>query len=222
MSRELDAVAAARSPSDRPARALGAAAAPPAANRYRQRILRLMEELLVVHRPFRRILDFGAGDGWFAQAMAGRMNGSQVVAVDVLRRQGSFYPAILYDGSRLPFADRAFDLAFAVDVVHHARDPAATLRELARTAGGLLLLKDHTYRSPAGRLALCVLDEVGNRRFGIPSVYRYQHAWEWSAVLEDAGFRSLRRIHPAACHTGLLGHATNGLQFLELWRREGS
>ena len=34
-----------------------------------------------------------------------------------------------------------------------------------------------------------------------------------------AGFELERMVHPARCHTGLLGRATNRLQFVALWRR---
>lgn len=189
-------------------------------NPYRRRILKLMEELLGPHAPFSRALDFGSGDGWFARELAARSLASRVVAVDVRRRRRTFHEPIVYDGGRLPFADRSFDLAYGVDVLHHTPDPPAALRDLARCTSGLLLLKDHTYRGGAGWLTLCLLDEIGNRRFGIPSAYRYQRGWQWSPVLEAEGFRSVRRIHPARCHPRLLGRATNGLQYLELWRRE--
>lgn len=192
------------------------------ANPYRRRILESIEEVLAPYAPFGRMLDFGAGDGWFARSMPARGLGSRVIPVDVVRRRRPLREPILYDGGRLPFADRSFDLVYAVDVLHHTDDPAASLRELMRCTASFMLVKDHTYRSRLGWLTLCLLDEIGNRRFGIPSVYRYQCGWEWSAVLEANGFRSVRRIHPMRCHVGLLGRLTNRLQYLELWRRGGS
>jgi hypothetical protein len=106
-----------------------------------------------------------------------------------------------------------------VDVLHHCADPGASLAELLRVARGWLLLKDHTHRGPGQRLTLALLDEIGNRRFGVPSLYRYQRGWEWLPAIERAGFALERMVHPAPCHTGLLGRATNRLQFVALWRR---
>jgi hypothetical protein len=63
------------------------------------------------------------------------------------------------------------------------------------------------------------MDEIGNRRFGVDSVYQYQREWEWLPVIEAAGFVLETLVHPAPCHEGLLGWATNGLQFVGLWRR---
>jgi len=119
----------------------------------------------------------------------------------------------------LPFADRAFDLGYSIDVLHHCPEPRLNLCELLRCTGRYLLLKDHTYRSRAGWLALAVMDELGNRRFGVRSRYHYQRGWEWNAAIEEAGFSLEKLVHPAVCHSGLLGRTTNHLQYIALWRR---
>jgi ubiquinone/menaquinone biosynthesis C-methylase UbiE len=51
-------------------------------------------------------------------------------------------PLVEADSGRLPLRDGAFDAVFAAGLVHHLPDPAAGLRELARTT------------RPGGRLAL--------------------------------------------------------------------
>jgi SAM-dependent methyltransferase len=188
-------------------------------NPYRRRIFDLARELLVPHGPFARALDFGSGDGWFAASFQAARITTEVVPVDVLHRRRTLVAPRLYDGGRLPFADASFDLVYAVDVLHHCPDPAASLAELLRVAGGWLLLKDHTCGGPPQRWTLALLDEIGNRRFGVPSPHRYQRGWEWLPAIERAGFELERMVHPARCHTGLLGRATNRLQFVALWRR---
>src|SRR5262249_42317126 len=112
-------------------------------------------------------------------------------------------------------------VAFAADVLHHCPDPRAALADMARCTGRWLLLKDHTYSGPAGYATLCFLDEIGNRRFHIPSLYKYQKHWTWSAWLEELGFRLVRRTYPARVHVGLMGRLTNHLQYVDLWEREG-
>jgi SAM-dependent methyltransferase len=188
-------------------------------NPYRRRIFDLARGLLAPHGPFARALDFGSGDGWFAASFRDAGIAPEVVAVDVRRRRRALVEPRLYDGARLPFADASFDLVYAVDALHHCADPAASLAELLRVAGDRLLLKDHVHHGAGQRWILALLDEIGNRRFGVPSTYRYQRDWEWLPAIESAGFALERMIHPAPCHTGLLGRATNHLQFLALWRR---
>lgn len=189
-------------------------------NAYRKNVLAHLAPLLAAHGPFERALDFGAGDGWFAQQLQQRGHAREVVAVDVQRRRESLVEPLLYDGERLPFADGSFPLAYAVDVLHHCPQPQVMLAELMRVTGGYLLLKDHTYRSPLGRFTLAVLDELGNRRFGVPSLYRYQRRWEWLPVIEEAGFERLALLHPLRCETRPpISWFSHRLQFVGLWER---
>lgn len=188
-------------------------------NPYRQRVLGLVRDVLAQVGPVDRALDYGSGDGWFARELVAQGVVAEVVAVDVQPRPEALVPARLYDGVRLPFAEREFLLSYAIDVLHHCPDPAASLRDLLRVTGRHLLLKDHTCRGSLGWLGLCVLDELGNRRFGIPSRYRYQRGWEWLDLLKAEGFEQVTLIHPARVHVGLLGAATNAWQFVGLWSR---
>ena len=191
-------------------------------NRYRRRILGSFRSVLKPHAPVDRCLDFGGGDGWFAWSLQQAGLARDVIAVDVQARPYIYAPVKLYDGHCLPFEDRSFDLVSSVDVLHHCPDPRASLRELLRCAGRFFLIKDHTYRGVTGKLVLCLLNEIGNRRFGIPSPYHYQKNWEWSPCIEDAGFVLRQTIHPTRCHSGPLGWATNALQFISLWERRAT
>jgi SAM-dependent methyltransferase len=144
---------------------------------------------------------------------------NNVAAIDVLRREKTLIEIQLFDGDNIPYDDRYFDLSMAIDVVHHTEDPIRTLQEILRCTKEWLLLKDHTFRNLAGWGTLCLLDEIGNRRFGVPSVYHYQRQWEWLDIIQESGFHLERLVYPSLCHTGLLGWATNSLQFVGLWRR---
>jgi SAM-dependent methyltransferase len=93
-----------------------------------------------------RILDAGCGSGrnMVELARRGRVTGieraSQSLAVARARHAGEVVPGSLADP--LPFADGAFDLALALDVLEHVADDAAALRELHRVLapGGRLLV----------------------------------------------------------------------------------
>jgi SAM-dependent methyltransferase len=188
-------------------------------NVYRKNLYELVRPLLAGF-SIGRALDFGSGDGWFAWAMRSDGLVSDVVAVDVHRRRNSIVEPVIYDGHRLPFDDRSFELAYAFDVLHHCPDPASNLRDLSRCAARYVLLKDHTYHTGVDWACLSVLDEVGNRRFGVRSVYRYQRDWEWFPILEQAGFALKSVVHPAVCETRLpLRWFVNRLHFIALWER---
>ena len=188
-------------------------------NAYRQRIWTELDQVLSTIGPLRQALDFGSGDGWFTQQVRSSNHAVDVVPIDVKRRAEVFAEPQLYEGDRLPFDDRAFDLVYSVDVLHHCPDPIRQLDDLARCTRRYLLLKDHTYDTVLGKYALAVMDELGNRRFGIPSVYQYQRGKSWHLHLLKSGFAPVRFVHPMRCHVGLLGALTNGLQYLALYER---
>jgi ubiquinone/menaquinone biosynthesis C-methylase UbiE len=188
-------------------------------NAYRRSIWPIVAAALAPHGRLDSALDFGAGDGWFAAQFETSGLARRVTAVDVQVRERCFKPVEYYDGQRLPFADRSFDLVYAVDVLHHCPDPSTMLAEMLRCSRQWVLIKDHTYRNCFGWSALCVLDEIGNRRFGVPSRYQYQRGWDWLPAIEAAGYREQTLIYPARCHRGPLGYFTRRLNFVGLWRR---
>lgn len=190
-------------------------------NPYRKAVLGHLSQLLVGREVYERALDFGSGDGWFARELRSAGAAREIVGIDVCRRTLEFLEPLIYDGTRLPFADQSFDLVYAIDVLHHCPDPGEALRELLRVSRRDVVIKDHTYRTPVGRALLAVMDELGNRRFGVRSRYRYQREWEWLPAFSAAGFESVELHHPLACDPRPPWRWwTPKLQFLGLWRRQ--
>jgi SAM-dependent methyltransferase len=189
-------------------------------NSYRINVMTHLSQVLADVAPARRALDFGSGDGWFARALLDEGLAEEVVAVDVKRRSHSDVEPVIYDGRTLPFEDRAFDLVYAIDVIHHAEDPRSALRDALRCCSDRFVLKDHTYADTKTRLLISVFDELGNRRFGVPSPHNYQHQWEWLPTIEHAGFARELLHHPIRCETRpVLRSMANGFQFIGRWRR---
>ena len=188
-------------------------------NPYRLRVWQLLQGQFRSGQSFSSVLDFGCGDGWFARQFLDSGLAKSVEAIDVKQRDHTFVVPTIYPGGPLPYSDGQFDLAYSVDVLHHCDDPEAQLLEMARCSRGLLLIKDHTYDTAAGKWALAVLDELGNRKFGIPSPYRYQKGWDWHHLLETKGWQRIGHAYPAPVHVSVLGMLTNPLQFVSLYRR---
>ena len=186
---------------------------------YRARTYALVRDTMRALGPIANAADIGAGEGWYARALMDDGVIARCTPVEVTRRALTIVEPVLYDGARLPFPDRSVELVYAVDVVHHACDPFALLDEMARVASRWIVLKDHTYQTALGRFTLAVLDELGNRRFGIPSPGRYQRAWSWLPRLEASGFVVRTLMHPAPCHPHILGALTNRLQFVAAFER---
>ncbi len=185
---------------------------------YRDNVFRQMRSLLASHAPLGKALDFGSGDGWFASRLQEEGLVRDVSPLDVQRRKTVVREPILYDGRRIPFADRSFDLVYAVDVLHHCPDPLAAIDEMARCGGRYVLIKDHTYLSTLGWWVLAGLDEIGNRRFGVPSPHRYQRGWSWLDHLESLGFSRRGFLYPAFCDSRPpFRWFSHRFQFMGLW-----
>ena len=117
-------------------------------NPYRQRVFSMMVELLNPYGTQTAALDFGCGDGWFAQPMRAPGMVADVVPLDVKRRESVCVEPVVYAGGVVPYADGEFDLVYSVDVLHHCPNPAEQLKDIARCSRHLLLIKDHTYTTP--------------------------------------------------------------------------
>lgn len=192
-------------------------------NPYRKRVWAECLPLLQGLEGVREILDFGCGDGWFATQVGALFPAGRLTPLDVKRRDAVLVEPMIYEpGAALPFADASMDLVYAVDVLHHCHAPEFYLDELGRVSRKYLLIKDHSYRSPLGYAALAILDELGNRRFGIPSPQHYQRGRAWTDHLARRGWSLRKMIDPCHCHVGLLGALTNGLQYMALYQRDGS
>ena len=191
------------------------------ANAYKGAVYRHLAALISQRATYSRVLDFGSGDGWFAHQLTEAGALEEVTPVDVQRRRQEFIAPQLYDGQRLPFPDRSFDLVYAVDVLHHCPDPVAALKDLLRVSSGDVILKDHTFRGRGQKLLLGIMDELGNRRFGVPSPYRYQREWEWLPTFTEAGFTHVHLRHPLPCDPRIPWRwLTPQVQFLGLWERK--
>lgn len=151
-------------------------------------------EFLLAHvQPGRRVLDLGCGDGAFAADLV--KGGAEVVAADVsreaLRRAGARLGAAaelvaLAEGAALPFAEDAFDLVWAGEVLEHVADVAGLLAELRRVLrwGGTLLVTTPWH----GRLVVGRDEGTFDPR---ADHLRFFSARTLRALLRDAGFRDI-------------------------------
>ena len=133
------------------------------------------------------VLDIGGGDGRIASEVMRLRPDVRVTMVDVLPRPGALLPVIAFDGVHLPLADGSVDAAMLVDVLHHADEPLALLREAARVARRCVVVKDHLADQPLARARLRLMDWVGNARYGVNLPYGYWTEGEWREAFASSG-----------------------------------
>jgi malonyl-CoA O-methyltransferase len=112
---------------------------------------RLIERLDYIRQQPRRILDLGAGTGFFTAALLKRYRKADVVALDIAERMLQRVQAragwfrkprcVCADAESLPFVDDSFDFIFSNLMLQWCGNLEATLMELRRVLapGGLLM-----------------------------------------------------------------------------------
>ncbi|WP_370655496.1 methyltransferase domain-containing protein [Candidatus Binatus sp.] len=141
------------------------------------------------------VLTVCGGSGMDAEFLASR--GARVIASDLslgaakraserARRFGLAIEPIVADVERLPFADRAVDVAYVHDGLHHIENPFAGLKEMTRVARSAISVTE-----PADAIATKIAiylglalerEEAGNR---VARMRRHEIA----QFLEQAGFK---------------------------------
>jgi 2-polyprenyl-3-methyl-5-hydroxy-6-metoxy-1,4-benzoquinol methylase len=106
-----------------------------------------LEELFAKAAPS-SLLDVGCGEGVLTHEWAGQVDG-RVVGIDLddpqlheqwKDRQAPNLTYQVMKAENLPFADREFDVATAIEVLEHVPDPEHTVEEMARVAARHLLV----------------------------------------------------------------------------------
>lgn len=93
----------------------------------------------------RRVLEVGVGEGEVMARVRDRFPGVPLIGLDLpdpelaSHWRGADISCLFGDGTALPFADDAFDLVLAIEVLEHVPGPDAALRELSRVCSGTLI-----------------------------------------------------------------------------------
>ncbi|MBI4538174.1 MAG: class I SAM-dependent methyltransferase [Gemmatimonadetes bacterium] len=109
-----------------------------------------------------RILDVGCGNGFFTYYLE-RLG--RTVGVDFARSMLTQNPCPrLVQGTAfgLPFRDRAFDLVFCSNLLHHVSDPVAVVGEMKRVSAKYVVIHESNRNNPA-ILALGILKREERR-----------------------------------------------------------
>lgn len=94
-----------------------------------------------------RLLDVGAGSGRFGKKIQDDLN-VIVQGVDVVDYAEASIPVHVYDGKKLPFPDKSFDVVLVAFVLHHITHQDVIFRELIRCARKKIFILEDTYDTP--------------------------------------------------------------------------
>ena len=137
-------------------------------------------------KPTDRILDIGCGGAHIAAAL--RKLGYDITPLDVKNK--SYFDdiqPIIYGGRKIPFRDDAFDVSLLLTVLHHIKDPVATLIEAKRVSRRIIIAED-LFVGEFQKYFTFAMDSVLNREFfGHPHSNKTKE--EWAAVFRELGLK---------------------------------
>lgn len=178
------------------------------------RAKRITDTFAQLAGPTDSLLDVGAGDGKLGAEVAERLSVARVVGVDVLVQPTAAIEVHRYDGERLPFEDKSFEVVTISDVLHHCDKPRDVLRECLRVASRCVLVKDHFRFGPFSKAMLWLLDVAGNSETGVYVRGTYFSPAEWVDIVRDAGGRITALEWPLRIHAAPIRYVTRDeLQF---------
>ena len=164
------------------------------------------------------VLDVGCGPGTITVGLAQRVHPGRVIGLDpageALMRAAELAEAadvdnVLFeqgDVHSLPYADDAFDVVHAHQLLQHLRDPVQALVELARVCrnGGVIAVRDADYAAMSWYPEMPGLTRwrelyraVAQRNGGHPDAGRQLLAWA-----HEAGFQDVTSSAGVWCYSG--------------------
>jgi SAM-dependent methyltransferase len=160
---------------------------------FKRRISAIADAIALHLQPGEQVLDIGCGNGQLAVLLCDRLGDLHVSGIETFLRTRTQIPVTHYDGKRLPYPEAAFDVSILVDVLHHAADPLAVMKEARRVSRRVVIVKDHLRSGWLSHGVLSLMDWVGNAPHGVDSRYHYFDAGEWAQILCGAGLRMVAR-----------------------------
>jgi SAM-dependent methyltransferase len=148
------------------------------------------------------ILDFGCGDMILTEYLKKKEPHKKVVGIDTLDTNLSHLPLYIYDGTRIPFDDNAFDAIFVGFVLHHCQNINGILEEIKRVAAKRVIILEEVYESKISRKVLHCHD-FGNRllswKMEIPLNFKTLDDWVETFRRLELSLENTCRIYQYPC-----------------------
>ena len=143
-----------------------------------------------------RVLDLGAGESYVGVSLV-NLRGLWVCSADIGPFRRVPCPYVIYDGTRLPFIDGAFDTTLTLLTLHHCEHPERVLDEAVRVTRGRLLVMESVYRNRRERFWLDLLDHRLNRyrhNGGMTLPVSFRRPEEWDRLFKSRGLRTIETV----------------------------
>ncbi|MBU1199374.1 MAG: class I SAM-dependent methyltransferase [Nanoarchaeota archaeon] len=149
----------------------------------KQRTSKISKDIAFLLSDVKTFLDVGAFDGMMTKKIMQGNNKLKGKGIDILVPKKTYVPVKKYNGKKIPYPDKSFDAILLIDVVHHAENPDALLKEAARVAKKYVIIKDHYYKGFIDKMILSAVDFIGNESFNIKVKFHFFKIDEWKNIL---------------------------------------
>jgi ubiquinone/menaquinone biosynthesis C-methylase UbiE len=150
---------------------------------YEARIRELVSQIARWLKPGDRVLDVGCGYGTLGRAILDSPHcpaGVSVRGLERVKRGGEAIEVDGYDGQKLPYDDRSFDVVIIADVMHHEPDPDRLIEQCVRVSRRFVIIKDHKVDGLLAQQRISLIDWAANAPYGVPCLYQYNTAKAWA------------------------------------------
>lgn len=128
-----------------------------------------------------RVLDIGSGSGNVAKEISLK-TGANLILLDVIDWNITDLPFSLFNGEKIPFKDKEFDIALLFDVIHHSENEETLIKEALRTAKKVIVLEE-IHDNFLLKIWANIMDNFQWIMFGMPLAFHSRSEKQWKDFL---------------------------------------
>jgi Methylase involved in ubiquinone/menaquinone biosynthesis len=143
-----------------------------------------------------RLLDVGCGDMAIAKALASKYEKLQFICIDIYPNIEHWNNYLEFDGKKIPFEDKEFDVVLFSDVLHHDSVNMKTLLMEAKRVSNFIVIKDHFEYGLWSRRILQFADFIGNYGYGGSIPRHYFSKQSFLDLLDECRLEEIKQQCP--------------------------
>jgi len=152
---------------------------------HKKRAEYIIDKVLPLINKNEKVLDIGSGSGHIGDKISKKAN---VQLLDIDNFNSTKLPLRIYDGKKIPFKDKSFDVGLILGVLHHCENQEEVIEEAKRVCKRLIII-ENIFMNQIQRLVLCFFDSMFNLPAGIKVPFTFRRDGEWRQLFSEVGLK---------------------------------